>query len=931
MAWVEQSQFNLGEVSPGASIKPNSAAALAGLKEFKNGLVGYDNVIEKRMGTTDFPLAGVPFTKRIAFSFSPKKRQFQIILVADDSLAIPQSRIYVIEKVAGTWVPFRIDAFIIISAEPSTEFREAPGTSTEWAPHAYNEAELDNVQFVEYNDRCYLLHEDHMPLLLQLGQSGFHVLAPFDAWKWSVSDFGGGPELAGRRNPVLFTLSTRSEAGFGRCTASFPIFRGNQAPVRVPVTVGALSTLGAIWRIGGSKHAEEEDHAKFGQFFMVERYLGASTVDLKKIDTSFAPTVSVDPDLVAVGRFEDKSEPNDWAGPWIDTGSDVSLNLTTPLANGSKFTFNTAASGKEDIGHILAQQNATTGVISACFLVVTATDTTTTIANVGPPIAIATNFTILHRFKPASQSGMAIMSDENVSGSDIVQNEVHLTFYEQDGLPEGHETKFESVKFGRDGLGASIVVGGVVFINDGIFRVTDVRPATSGSNDAAKGWTGYWQREPTSAAPSSSWGYGWSKGTGFPSVGVVHQQRLVLAGFKSPASALVASAPLRPSDMNALEFAGQSDAPLNLELTSGDDSEQIRWLASANRHLQLGTDKGEYSLRGVPLSLESIGLEPHSKYGGGLRAGGVASVGPTSAFIAEGGLVVREMQAEADTGQFVSPNVLSLATHILAAGETYDQIVGVNHRFPLYAIRTSLGRVIFLTRDHENEIVAPSPVENDLVTGGGTKVCQHIWRAQGENGYDVIWSTWRYDTPVSSEWRMMYYEFDRYGDSFTTVPAATYNTIQLNVKSWLRGTKIQVTWDGIYWGEFDVPNNSNVVPMVPEFPDTTKVVTYGESVTFKATPTVKDVSGPGGTTLAQQRQVNNMRLFLVDSIGGNVVEDNTSQISPMNTTLAAPTVANGWVDVPGVGVNGRDPSPSVQSKYPFPFRVSAIAMEVSMK
>jgi len=288
---------------------------------------------------------------------------------------------------------------------------------------------------------------------------------------------------------------------------------------------------------------------------------------------------------------------------------------------------------------------------------------------------------------------------------------------------------------------------------------------------------------------------------------------------------------------------------------------------------------------------------------------------------------VREMQAETDTGQFISPNVLSLAQHILAPGETYEQIVGVNHRFPLYAIRTSLGRLLFFSRDTENQIAGPSVLDNP--DGNLVKTCLHIWRMEGENDYDVIWSTWRYQTPTSLHYLTMYYEFDRYVDSYAST--VLYSTGALAVSSWLKGSQVDVIHDGVYWGQYTVPDNTNLIFINPPFPNATATVEYGESYTFKATPTSKDLSGPGGSSIAQLRQVNNMRIFLVDSQGGDVVHNTVCQIANISLRSAAPTAVNGWVDVPGVGINGRDPSPSVQSRYPFPFRVSSIVMEVSMK
>lgn len=911
MVKLQRNLFNLGEVSESAAIKTGSLANRAGLKEFKNGLVRYDGQMQKRMGLTTHSVTGISSGTTVGFGFTPGEKEFMLLLV---SASGPVQRLYVLEKAGGVWGTTPIDFRYSPNTPYATEYPDN-GVSTDWAPTPYTESELQDVRAVEYGDRIVLLHENHLPLSLQYGVDPIGTVLGFDAWTVRDNAFGYGPELGGQRDPVIFTFSTNTGATYARVSASRPIFTDND-------NADFSNTIyGSVWRIGDAIRTDDT-YSPYGQFFVVERVIGTSVADMQiASQTGSSPTAQVNQNLDDFRIFDDTQVGNEWAGPWLDSGQTQSFNLTVALAAGETTT-TSSPNGRERIGEIWLALSASS-TISAMFLVVDGTDTELTIANVGPDVAIQ-NFTSLHRMLPKPESGIAIMGGVGLpSGS---SDKTGLYFTGVEGLPEGHETLFESVSYSRNKTGNLFASGGTVFLNGGVMRITDRNDPTATSDDNAVTWSGYWQSLPNSAAPVSTWGYGWSKATGFPSIGIVHQQRLVLGGFKSPGGAIVASRPRYPLQINAIDWLTQDDAPLNLNITTGDDSERVRWMRSANEHIHIGTDKGEYSLRGVPLSPASIGLEAHSKYGSVRSPGGVASVGPLSAFLAEEGKTIREMQSEQNTSQFISPNVLSASSHLLNDGESFEQIVGIRYLFPLYAVRTSSGRLLFLSRDIENEIAAPSFCTN--ASGNMSKECLSLWVGSGEGTYDVLWAAWKMTTPLTTLYRVGYYEFDRFVDFYKE---PSFNLTSITVDAALVGARVDVVADGVWWGQYAVPDDSTVITLDTAFSSLPTTVEVGESFTFIATlPSTDADDTRNGTTASERRNIESTRLFLVDSYGGFVVEDNTARISPMNQQSSAPTVANGWIEVGGVGIEGRDPDFSIQSPHPFPFRVSAVAWDQTL-
>lgn len=912
MVKLQRNLFNLGEVSESAAIKTGTPANLAGLKEFKNGLVRYDGQMQKRMGLTTHSVTGIAAGTTVGFSFTPGDKEFMLLCVSNST---PTQRVYVLEKTGGSWGTVPIDFRYSPNNPNSTEYPDQ-GVSTDWAPTPFTEAELQDVRAVEYGDRIFLLHENHLPMSLQYGVDPIGTVLGYDAWTIRDDAFGAGPEVGGQRDPRIFTFSTRVGNTYARVSVSSPTFTGND---NMDITNGVY---GSVFRIGDAVRTDDS-YYPYGQFYVVERVIGKTVADMQ---------IATQPGSTGTYRvadtndnkllFDDERVGNDWAGPWRDSGLTQSFNLTVNLGPGETTT-TTAASGRERIGEIWLLLSGFS-TVSAILLVVDATDSDVTVANVGTTLTIQNFAGTLHRMLPGPESGIAIMSELGFPTSS--SDKTGLSFIGIEGLPEGHETLFQEVSFNKSGVGNRIDCGGVVFLNGGVFRVTDRDDPTATANDNALTWRGYWEVLPNSAAPTSSWGYGWSKATGFPSVGITHQQRLMLSGFKSPGTAVVGSRPRYPLQLNAIDWLTQDDAPLNLNLTTGDDSERVRWMRSANEHVHIGTDRGEYSLRGVPLSPASIGLEFHSKYGSVQAPGGVASVGPLSAYLAEEGQTIREMQNEQNTDQFISPNILAASSHLLDSGESFEQIVGIRYLFPLYAVRTSAGRLLFLSRDIENNISAPSFCTN--ASGNMTKECESIWVSSGEGTYDVLWAVWKVTTPLTTLYRIGYYEFDRFVDFYST---PSFNLTSVTVDAALVGAVVDLVVDGVWWGRYTVPDDTPTITLDTAFSSSPSVVEAGESFTFIATlPSTDADDTRNGTTASEIRNIEGARLYLVNSYGGFVVEDNTSRVAAMNQQSSAPTVANGWIDVVGVGVNGRDPNFSIQSPHPFPFRVSAVAWDQTL-
>jgi hypothetical protein len=974
MAWVQQQAFNLGEISPGASIKSGEPNTAAGLKELRNGFVRYDNTVEKRHGSVSSAVANLPspvsdLAPRRVIPFSYGGKDYAIVLVALDSANL--ARMYVKSRDDGWTTPLNSfsTSYLWLNGNSSNHQLSVSGgyytesvNGPDAMPSPYREADLDDVQAVSYEDAIYLLHPSYPPIRLKPGRNDDIYYPPSvtdEPWSWSDRPFGAGPELGGRRSPVLFTASSRSSASFAKVTASSPIFTDpNLEPVMpVPTTgPGVPTRVGAIYRIGGNHGPPGNDqarHGKYGQFWYVERKLSSSAVHVQRIvQTGLTSDLQINPDELAItGTSSEESEPNEWAGPWIDTLQHAVATLSWPQLRSGESTeitladFGVQAAEPDITGCLLVLFN-NNALITFAYYISGYNDIAQsyTIANVGPDTTTSLPTMTWGAtglgpriMRPSADASVVAFSGEG----GIPGNAQRMRIWGTKGLPENHETRFELLS-GRQYGGDEYFVGGAVFANGGVFRlVSKVEPDPTDSSFTSKQYLGYWEKSPTCAGPSSSWGHGWSFGTGFPGVATIHQQRLVMAGFKDPPSSVVASSPARPDQTRVGDWAGQPDSPLNLKLTGVASDESVRWLASQNRHLQIGTTHGEYSLRGVPLSPQSIGLEPHSKYGSTAAYQGVASIGPFSAFLAEGGSTLREMQVESDTGQFVSPNVLSLAEHILDPGDKYVQIVAIQNRSPFYALRSKSGRLVFFSRHIESQIAAPSPVELfkhraetdlGLATTPASKKCVQIWSMKSQTAEDeVLWALWQY-TPQGAVGSYTAFVAESYEDG-VYVDGRTAATVEggaLGLPRRLSGRTLSVFENGNYLGDYDSTDGvaGQAVRITMEFAaNSNSSYTVGEPYIFKASPTVKDsVFRDGATTAGEIRQINNVRLYLVESSAGNIVEDNSSQVLPPNSSSFS-----GWVEVPGVGVNGRDPVLSVQSRFPFPFRVSSICMEVGMR
>lgn len=961
MAWFQQQQFNLGEVSPGAANKTATPASIAGLLELRNGAVRYDNTVAKRMGSRDVNVGRLDEEGVVrAFPIGYRDDEYFLILTSLDTVpleadGVRQVRLY---KKQGSWndlasnVPLPCWDTNSIVYPPSWGYT---GQFFDRVAHPYREDELPDVRQVSYRKYQVLLHENYEPLVFYRADYAHGFLNVDEAWNYEFDFFDQHAEVGTEyRNPLVFSFSSRQGSSFARVTLTAPAFEGARGPEYESPTATSPSRLGDIYRLGKSTGTTDKRKGLYGQYWAVDHVVGSSTCDMQVIpQTDYTPDSQASVTINTDDLLDDSTGLHDWAGPWRDVGA---LGATVvpgsfSLPQGGLKTHEVGVftldnppiePGKAD--DMCGEIWATTTLGTALLVVRAGPDSATraevTAVNIGPNKAdySTLDFSTLRRMLPQNPMAMWRVVNNNAGTAGEVTYHYLRFVGNTPGLPPEHEKVFRNSFVNRIETGSNsdasgdqelVPCGGAVFLNDGKFVVEDAGDLPWATNKVQ-----YWVRieeEPSSLAPTCSWGYGWSKATGFPSVGTVHQQRLVLSGFKEPGGLFLASSPNKPQSLNSTAGFDLLDAPLSIEITGTGPNERVRWMVSANRHLQFGTNFGEYSLRGVPLSSGSIGLEPHSKYGAGLAIGAATSVGPATAFVTQGGVAVREMQVEQDTGQFVSPNILALADHLLATGERYVEIVGVRGREPFYALRTNLGALVMLSRDIEQEILAPSKM--DYYSTG--KRCLQIFSAPGiEAGADeALWGLFAY-TAESGEFSTALHCFTPgvYMDGQTVIAAGLYSANEVQLPRWMRGRTVQLVRAGAKIGDFEVPDVLDPSILV-SLPDTSEDLLVGEKYTFIATPSTKDSSyRDGSSTAGQIKQINNLRVYVVESVGGSVVEDNTSQILPAYIDGAtAPTPYTGWVDVPGVGVNGREPRVAVHSGDPFPFRISTICMEMSMK
>lgn len=175
----------------------------------------------------------------------------------------------------------------------------------------------------------------------------------------------------------------------------------------------------------------------------------------------------------------------------------------------------------------------------------------------------------------------------------------------------------------------------------------------------------------------SSWAFGYFGGSmGWPSVGTIYEQRLIMANIASYPATIFASSTGAFSDSVTMSPSQLSNTVTDSDgfvYTIGDDQvNAIQWLSSG-RILMIGTTGAEHSMTGgtsssyAPVTPSNVTIKRESKVGSrqNVRA---HRVGNAILYISRSGLKVRELNYDFGIDSYVSRDVTIFNDHITESG-----------------------------------------------------------------------------------------------------------------------------------------------------------------------------------------------------------------------------------------------------------------------
>ena len=888
-AWLPQRSWALGEVSPTYAVRYGSEEQAFGAQTVDNFYVDYDGTLNFRFGTEHlFTVregdtgAGVDGVKARVLPASVGDSDY-LIVVTSGASANNDQEIYVYKR--GTDNKFATTPISVGNGLQSTQL--PPNDLSDSLPHNYSEDELDALDFSVMGDYVFITHNNHPTLMLKYGQ-----IFGTEFWEWNPF-FGNDAEIVTFREPNQLTPNRESMGD--------PLYLDSTTPIFNATHVNGVVVAGDV--IPAIATVDDKNVGRFFRIISVDSPTRAQVADITG-DSGVATTVIVN---------------SQYAGPWTADelnptlqNTDVAIPASVPT--GGRFTINVPLSTPDVVGAVLHIRSGGTDYYFYGVKQTNAVPSVGTFINVGRatpagglPIGVPFQFM-------RTAQGVGFGQDRTIQNVTIERGDngggtSKITFRRIGDIPEDHVNGFQEV--------AGSVVGGAILVNGGVARVVSRDFDVSGQNEA---YNILWEREPITIAPTREWGLGPSEGTGFAATTTTHQSRLVLAGYNN--SAVVLSRTNDPTAVNALDYLGLADAPLNLQLVSSSNpstKERVQWLSS-EVDLLVGTNLGEYSLRGSPLTSTSLGLDRHSEYGGELVK--PVRVGANSLFVQRGGRVIRSMRFTEASQRYESPNLTRHADHILADGETIRRMITLYNPAPLVFILTSSGRIVLFSRSEEDGVKAFS-----TLTSAGTFVDIAKVRQETGAGDEILAVVLRNGTHRIERFKPgLYMEAADLEPSFVDIGGGGITVT--DVASHLRNANATVIVDGKYYGSLAVSGAGEIDLSTQDINSPTTIhvgLPYTGTVKFNV-PDLED-----GTTVGTTKQQRSLRIFVEDSLGGDG-GDNLGLPGLEVATATTLTPATDWVDVVGLeDSGGRFIGPEITVNTPFKFRISAYTADTDWR
>lgn len=857
---------------------------------------------------------------------------------------------------------------------PGTTGSNVNNFTTAFGLHNFTAEQVPELEYFQHQDRLIVMHSDNYPI---------EVFVEKGTISTRMYECSGRSPQVDRRGDAM-TMSVTSTSNTGDAGVDWT----DEGTLETTKDYFTNEDFGSIYRIGHITYSalyNDYDHPSHG--LRVESQMGLyvkidRVVNPRKAHYATIHSLNMDGSgSAAFNRLDTIIEdPDDWEGPFVNSGitMDFTASPRTDLADGdtandhrfftsrlTSVTMPSEMTAHQLVGCIVADPVSTTEDHFYQIAEVNSGTSTTNptssiefnafaINNFGANAQTAENAKIYRlrdkktdKLKPVltmknlAQSGNSINSDGFASRSlkamFTVMKEHVVNIYVgnvdndelKDVVPEGHETFFDTYNRGDVTDPASEVqLGGILYINGGTFAVTG-----RGDNMiTAKCIT-----PPRYAVPTSKYSLGWSHAVGFPSAGTSHQGRVFFGGFKNAKQVVVGSYVDEP---DRWDLGGT--APDGIHFIVNDlRGSQVRFMKSA-QDLIIGTDSGEFSVKGSPLSAVSAGVDRQSSYGSAsIRP---VMVGTFILFVQKDKKTVRAMQYIDQRQRYTSANVSSPHEHFFRDATIEEMVIWETTEDPVVIFRLSSGEYLGV-RVNENagffgwsKLKLPTgaslcPTRNYLANASGD-------RTTGDDFYIAVdagnyYELHRYDNTLFLDQAV---DINISASSATSLvfPDAIFRAADDSALSaeieHLDGETVSVVLDGVYKGEFTVaagsPSTVDISSLSLSSTPTTAVV--GKKIEMKVQPRVPEVIVPPGSTLGK---VKNYSSVIVNLNNSKAVQVNGYEAdgSTFNPAAASHPQLQGWYEVPVAGLYGIQPELEISSDRPYPVEIAGITIDVSVE
>jgi len=918
--WLYES-FGAGQVSEQYAARPSTPECKGGLRLAKNARITPDGSVTQAPGSDLFVSA---FGETKVVPYIQGNEEYMLVILDDHAGAPVQRGIWLFGKDGNDeWdaTPISLWSKPDIDTRPYVTHGAFQGNDQfDSFPHPWTDEEILELTYVQHEDDLFILHNNHPPVQIRKEKN---ELGGLDYWFCSYYPFkDGGGEIGTKNRETTVTLTgTGANQGpdiNGRATltSSRPLFTQNMEE-RDTINYSHTSPngnisvpMGAIFRAGDVKNNTTQNNLGWGDFFMVEEVVSRTEANVVSVIDRASST-------------SEYGDPSVWAGPWFRTEETVSIGAgfntaATPALSTMSFNADMAdidLDPYDDIGVIIEGGRARPNSGFVLFAAYHESTDQGLFINIGRGNAGATwDSLTAYIWRPENPKKMAIIQNE----AEKIETSVDLswvTFPDLNALPDDHEILYENLRW-KGYSTSDLNVGGPVFVGGGMFRPISRATWVNGTDTELTGrYEGYWETLPTALGPIHGWGWGPSKGAGFPDVGVVHQRRLVLGGYKVPGAALTISSTGNPLEMNALGFSGFAEGPMNFRLSEARE-ERVRVLESFGS-LFISTDYGEYQLEGTPLSALSISVSKISSYGS--RNTGTARVGENVLWGTTDGRGLRETRRDFNTSGFLSPDLMA-STSVLRDNEYIEQVVQMSGRETQIFIRTSLGRLILLSHHEERGVKGFTYVDRpdlleDLV----------VIRDDDAARSQTVWGVWRNTTTerrVIERFDLDVVGFRRW---YPNPSAGEVTVNEITVPNELAGYNVQVIVNGQYGGLYNASGplidiSALGLTSTPAPTEVQLILPCNLDVGLHVVPFMT-AEGP---TAAKKFMVKMVNVFTRNSYGGTVEGMQVQQLP----TMTALSPFTGWQAIPGSGGSpGINPVVNVLTAEPFRFELNSVLLD----